>query len=323
MKAVAAWIADPADQALASHQLARVADVRCHRGEAALVAAVAEGQAAAVVISLGEREGPAVASAITAMTAHVPRLPIVLWGSPSRTTIRRFRQALATGACITCAPKENGALPRVVAAVLQPGWEPGPMAEHIERYAPLVPSPLDLFIVVCAARPSWQLDLEKVAIWMGMSTRTLRDRFHRTGLATPRIIHHYLLALHAAWLLIEREAMPKQVADALDFTSVNTLNDLFNALTGMPAGAFRERGALSDLRQRCENVIRGIESPYAEERPVAPRVGAAGRRRAPARRRYTRPTLKANGPIGPALLAELHALFPEFRSRYEPPSGPD
>jgi hypothetical protein len=186
---------------------------------------------------------------------RLPDVPIVVWLTPSPATVREMPAALGAGAT-DFSVRGFDRLGDLVRAALTPGWRLGASMPLLYLMRLLVPADLEEFVIVCAIKGSPRLTSSRVAEWIRVKERTLRDRLQHASLAPPSVFIDYATAVHAAYLLDPLGLQPGTVVERMRFGRTRSLNSLLRQYAGRSAHAVRQHGGLRLMLREAERSLR-------------------------------------------------------------------
>lgn len=186
---------------------------------------------------------------------RLPEIPIVVWLNPSPAAIRGMPAALGAGVT-DFSVRGFDRLGDLVRAALESGWRLGAGMPLLYLMRLLVPRDLEEFVIVCAIKGSPRLTPSRVAEWIRVKERTLRDRLQHAALAPPSVFIDYATAVHAAYFLDSLGLEPVTVVERMRFGRTRSLNSLLRQYAGRSANALRQHGGLRPMLRDAERALR-------------------------------------------------------------------
>ncbi|MGH7497570.1 MAG: hypothetical protein ACREL3_01830 [Gemmatimonadales bacterium] len=251
-------------QMAAAAELEGVGRLRYCETADALTRLVADGDVSAIVTEPRDAAGVPASSFVALLHDRIPEIPIIVWFWPTPAGFREVPSTLAVGAA-DCAVRGHDWLPAVLHAAWEPAWRPGAITPLLHILRLLIPPDLEEFGIICAVKASPRLTPARVAEWMRIKERTLRDRLQQASLAPPSVFLDYATAIHAAFLLDEAGLEPEVVVDRMRFGRTRSLSALLRQFSGRHARGVREHGGFNAMLARAEASLRRDDQTHDSE----------------------------------------------------------
>ena len=254
MPTVGALVRDFATQDSVARQLARVADVQFVESTMALVRLGVEGGVGAIVTALRDEAGRSVAPMVVELTARAPSVPIVIYDALNRPAIDRLSGILVPGLRIEFVLRDLEPLGPTVRRALGGALLPTVAPILIERFLPLVPPSLHVFIAVAALKAPSGRSLEQLAHWSGVTRRTLARRLAAAGWQPPSVVLQTFRALDAVWLMTVFHRSARRVQEQRNFGGPSSVGRLMRRYLGLAPLELRDAGGFAaalDIAQRA------------------------------------------------------------------------
>jgi AraC-like DNA-binding protein len=257
MPTVGAFVRDYATQDSVTRQLARVADVQFVESAASLIRVSAAGHVAAVITELGDESGRSVAPMVVELTARAPAVPIVLYDALNRPTIDRLTEILVPGLAIDFVLRDAEPLAGVVRRALATPSPPTVAPILLQRFLPLAPLSLHVFIAVAALKAPSGRGLEHLAQWSGITRRTVARRLAAAAWAPPSVVLQTFRALDAVWLMTVAGWSARRVQEFRGFSNASAVGRLMRRYLGVAPLELRETGGFDAALEIAERAIVG------------------------------------------------------------------
>jgi hypothetical protein len=257
MPTVGALVRDYVTQDSVARQLARVAEVQFVESTAALVQASVDGAVGAVITELGDETGRSVAPMVVELTARAPSVPIVLYDILNRPAIDRLREILVPGLRIEFVLRDAEPLGTTVRRALSAALPPTMAPILIERFLPLAPTSLHVFLAVAALKAPSGRSLEHLAHWSGVTRRTLARRLTAAGWQPPSVVLQTFRALDAVWLMTVCGRTARRVRELRDLGSPSSVGRLLRRYLGMAPLELRDAGGFGAALDIAAHAITG------------------------------------------------------------------
>src|SRR5580704_3178273 len=244
MPTVGALVRDFATQDAVARQLSRVADVRFVDSAAALVQMGVDGGVGAVITELSDEAGRSVAPMVVELTARAPSLPIVLYDVLNRPAIDRLQEILVPGLRTEFVLRDVEPLGTTVRQALAGALPPTVAPILIERFVPLAPLSLHVFIAVAALKAPSGRSLEHLAQWSGVARRTLARRLVAANWQPPSVVLQTFRALDAVWLMTVCGRSARRVRELRDLGGPSSIGRLLRRYLGLAPLELRDAGGL-------------------------------------------------------------------------------
>jgi AraC-like DNA-binding protein len=240
---VVALVIGPTCRARIRGALAGRADVHfCERRGDLLPLAVAT-QASAIIAEPRDREREDVSSAIAAVRAGLPSVPVIAYvaaGDATSGDILAMARAGVHDLVRTGFDDVGFALGTALASATA-SCATDTVRNELER---LVPPGAWPFVSWCLTRAQTAISIRAAAEALGLDRRTLGRRLDRAGLPHPRRIAGWCRVIAAVRLLDEPIYTLEQVALRLDFPSGTALRNMLRRYTGLRPREIRENGGV-------------------------------------------------------------------------------
>jgi hypothetical protein len=270
MPTVGALVRDYATQDSVARQLRRVADVQFVDSANALVRIGVEGAVGAVIAELGDETGRSVAPTVVELTARAPSLPIVLYDVLNRPAIDRLSEILVPGLRIEFVLRDVEPLGTTVRQALGAALPPTVAPILLERFLPLAPPSLHVFIAVAALKAPSGRSLEHLAQWSGVTRRTLARRLATAGWQPPSVVLQTFRALDAVWLMTVFRRSARRVQELRGLGSPSSVGRLMRRYLGLAPLELRDAGGFAAALDIAERAIVGTNS-HAGRHPLLQR----------------------------------------------------
>jgi hypothetical protein len=270
MPTVGALVRDYVTQDSVARQLARVADVQFLESATALVRASVDGAVGAVIIELGDETGRSVAPMVVELTARAPSVPIVLYDILNRPAIDRLREILVPGLGIEFVLRDAEPLGTTVRRALSAALPPTMAPILIERFLPLAPTSLHVFLAVAALKAPSGRSLENLAHWSGVTRRTLARRLAAAGWQPPSVVLQTFRALDAVWLMTVCGRTARRVRELRDLGSPSSVGRLLRRYLGMAPLELRDAGGFGAALDIAARAITGNHGALRHGSPRRP-----------------------------------------------------
>jgi hypothetical protein len=257
MPTVGALVRDYVTQDSVARQLARVAEVQFVESTAALVQASVDGAVGAVITELGDETGRSVAPMIVELTARAPSVPIVLYDILNRPAIDRLSEILVPGLRIEFVLRDAEPLGTTVRRALSAALPPTMAPILIERFLPLAPTSLHVFLAVAALKAPSGRSLEHLAHWSGVTRRTLARRLAAAGWQPPSVVLQTFRALDAVWLMTVCGRTARRVRELRDLGGPSSVGRLMRRYLGMAPLELRDAGGFGAALDIAAHAITG------------------------------------------------------------------
>lgn len=257
MVTVGALVRDYATQDSVALQLARVADVQFVDSAAALVQLAVECRVGALITELTDEAGRSVAPMVVELLARAPSLPIVLYDILNRPAIHRLTEILVPGLRIEFVLRDaeplGTTMRRALAATLPASVAP----VLLERFLPLAPTSLHVFLAVAALKAPSGRSLEHLAHWSGITRRTLARRLAAAGWRPPSVVLQTFRALDAVWLMTVDGRTARRVQELRDLGSPSSVGRLLRRYLGIAPLELRDVGGFPAALDIAAHAITG------------------------------------------------------------------
>jgi AraC-like DNA-binding protein len=257
MPTVGALVRDYATQDSVTRQLARVADVHFVENAAALIRTGVAGEVSAVITELGDESGRSIAPMIVELTARAPRVPIVLYDTLNRPAVDRLTEILVPGLSIDFVLRDVEPLVGTVRRALSMTMPPSVSAILLQRFLPLAPLPLHVFVAVAALKAPSGRGLEHLAQWSGITRRTVARRLDAAGWQAPSVLLQTFRALDAVWLMTMYGWSVRRVQELRGFSNRSSIGRLMRRYLGIAPLELRETGGFEVALEIAERAIVG------------------------------------------------------------------
>lgn len=268
---VVALVADRACRARLVEALRGRATVAFCERPAEVLALLREARAAGLVIEPRDGEGVSTASAVHAVRAGFPSVPVVGYCSPScegSQDILALAQAGVHDLVLRGVNDEGIALRHALAGAGHACAATLILGEVL----PMLPESARPIMEYCVRHADRAPTVEDVARALAVHRKTLRNRLSAAGLPAPSVLVGWGRLLMAAKLLEDPGRTAEQVALMLDYPSASAFRNTLRRYTKLRPTGVRERGGLTCVLSafRCA-LAAGDEDRDAER-------GAAGGR---------------------------------------------
>jgi hypothetical protein len=260
MPTVGALVRDFATQDAVARQLARVADVRFVNTAAALVQVGVEDGVGAVITELSDEAGRSVAPMVVELTARVPTLPILLYDVLNRPAIDRLQEILVPGLHTEFVLRDVEPLGTTVRRALAGALPPTVAPILIERFLPLAPTSLHVFIAVAALKAPSGRGLEHLAQWSGVARRTLARRLAAASWQPPSVVLQTFRALDAVWLMTVSGRSARRVRELRDLGGPSSVGRLLRRYLGLAPLELRDAGGFAAALDIAQHAIIGNDA---------------------------------------------------------------
>jgi hypothetical protein len=261
MATVGALVRDFATQESVTRQLSRVADVQFVESAASLVRVTVSGSIATVVTELHDEVGRSVAPLIVELVACAPSVPIVLYDTLTRPAIDQLTQILVPGLAIDFVLRDVEPLGTTVRQALATGLPPSVSPVLLERFLPLAPQSLRVFMAVAALKAPSGRGLEHLALWSGITRRTVARRLASAGWQPPSVLLQTFRALDAVWLMAVCGRSARQVQELRRFSTPSSVGRLLRRYLGLAPLELRDEGGFAAALDIAEHALVGNNSP--------------------------------------------------------------
>lgn len=254
MPTVGALVRDFATQDSVARQLARVADVEFVNSAAALVEAVFDRPVGAVITELSDEAGRSVAPLVVELVARAPSLPIVLYDTLNRPAIERLGEILVPGLRMEFVLRDREPLATTVRRALSAALPPTVAPILLDRFLPLAPPSLHVFIAVAALKAPSGRGLEHLAQWSGITRRTLARRLVAAGWQPPSVVLQTFRALDAVWLMTVGGRSARRVQELRSLSGPSSVGRLMRRYLGLAPLELRDAGGFAaalDIAERA------------------------------------------------------------------------
>lgn len=255
MPTVGALVRDFATQDSVTRQLARVADVEFMNSASALVESVFERPIGAVITELNDESGRSVAPLIVELVARAPSLPIVLYDVLNRPAIDRLGEILVPGLRIEFVLRDREPLGTTVRRALSSKLPPTVAPILLERFLPLAPPSLHVFLAVAALKAPSGRGLEHLAQWSGITRRTLSRRLASAGWQPPSVVLQTFRALDAVWLMTVGRRSARRVRELRGLGGPSAVGRLMRRYLGLAPLELRDAGGFEAALDIAERAI--------------------------------------------------------------------
>jgi hypothetical protein len=269
MAKVGALVRDYVTQDSVTRQLARVADVEFVDSAASLVKAAADRSIGAVITELADEMGRSVAPMVVELLARAPSLPIVLYDVLNRPAIDRLTDILVPGLRIEFVLRDAEPLGTTVRRALGSALPPTVAPILLERFLPLAPPSLHVFLAVAALKAPSGRSLEHLAHWSGVARRTLARRLAAAGWQPPSVVLQTFRALDVVWLMTVNGRSARRVRELRDLGTPSSIGRLLRRYLGLAPRELRDAGGFAAALDIAQRAIVGNDasSPRHLSRP--------------------------------------------------------
>jgi len=257
MATVGALVRDYATQDSVALQLARVADVRFVDSAAALIQLAVERRVGALITELTDESGRSVAPMVMELLARAPSLPIVLYDILNRPAIDRLTEILVPGLRIEFVLRDAEPLGTTMRRALAAALPPSVAPVLLERFLPLAPTSLHVFLAVAALKAPSGRSLEHLAHWSGITRRTLARRLAAAGWQPPSAVLQTFRALDAVWLMTVDGRTARRVQELRDLGSPSSVGRLLRRYLGIAPLELRDVGGFAAALDIAAHAITG------------------------------------------------------------------
>lgn len=260
MPKVGALVHDFAAQESVARQLARVAEVEFVDSAAELTRVVVERAVGAVITELSDEAGRSVAPMVVELVARAPALPIVLYDVLNRPAIDRLGEILVPGLRMEFVLRDLEPLGTTVRRALGSALPPTVAPLLLDRFLPLAPLSLRVFIAVAALKAPSGRSLEHLAQWSGITRRTLARRLAAAGWEPPSVVLQTFRALDAVWLMTGGRSA-RRVQELRGFGGPSSVGRLMRRYLGLAPLELRDAGGFAaalDIAER--GIVRAARS---------------------------------------------------------------
>jgi hypothetical protein len=246
-------------QSHVSHQLGSVASVQFSADADAVLTRASAGQIHAIVAELHDAAGRPITPFVVSLTARAPAVPLVIYDRADRDRMETLRTMLAPGIGVefVVRPFEPLApvMHRALGARLPPTVAPV-LLHHVVSRAP--PS-LRVFLSLAALKAPTRRGVRHLALWSGMSPRTVERRLSRAGWATAQVILQSFRALDVIWLMAEYHWSARRVKEVRGFAHASVITRLTQRYGGgVTPATLRESGGFTAA---LDAVVRAVTAP--------------------------------------------------------------
>jgi hypothetical protein len=102
-----------------------------------------------------------------------------------------------------CVVRPFARLEPVLRHVVSPAFRPGVAPLLLHHFMPHVPAYLRVFIALAILVAPMRRGVEEVALWSGVSSRTIERWLHRAGWPAAHVVLQSFIALDAVWMMTE------------------------------------------------------------------------------------------------------------------------
>lgn len=264
MATVGALVRDFATQDSVARQLARVADVEFVSSAAALTRDVFERPFGAVITELSDESGRSVAPMVVELTARAPSVPIVLYDVLNRPSIDRLGEILVPGLRIDFVLRDLEPLGTTVRRALGSTLPPTVAPILLERFLPLAPASLHVFIAVAALKAPSGRSLEHLAQWSGITRRTLARRLAAAGWQPPSVVLQTFRALDAVWLMTVGGRSARRVQELRGFGGPSSVGRLMRRYLGLAPLELRDAGGFAAALDIAERALSDVSASRSQ-----------------------------------------------------------
>lgn len=268
MATVGALVRDFATQESVTRQLSRVAEVEFVDSAAQLTRAVFERGVGAVITELRDEAGRSVAPLIVELVARAPALPIVLYDVLNRPAIERLGEILVPGLRMEFVLRDLEPLGTTVRRALGSALQPTVAPILLERFLPLAPPSLHVFIAVAALKAPSGRSLEHLAQWSGITRRTLARRLAAAGWESPSVVLQTFRALDAVWLMTVGGRSARRVQELRGLGGPSSVGRLMRRYLGLAPLELRDAGGFAAALDIAERAIVGNDSERGRHRQL-------------------------------------------------------
>jgi hypothetical protein len=257
MQTVGALVRDYATQDSVTRQLSRVADVHFVENAATLVQAGIAGDVAAIITELGDESGRSVAPMVVELTARAPRVPIVLYDTLTRPGVDRLTEILVPGLSIDFVLRDAEPLAGAVRRALSAPMPPSVSPILLQRFLPLAPLSLHVFLAIAALKAPSGRGLEHLSHWSGITRRTAGRRLAAAGWQAPSVLLQTFRALDAVWLMTVVGWSARRVQELRGFSNRSSVGRLMRRYLGLAPLDLRESGGFAVALEIAERALVG------------------------------------------------------------------
>jgi transcriptional regulator GlxA family with amidase domain len=138
----------------------------------------------------------------------------------------------------------------------------------LERFLPLSPPSLHVFIAVAALKATSGRSLEHLAQWSGITRGVLARRLGAAGWESPSVVLQTFRALDAAWLMTVGNCSARRVQDLRGFGGPNSVGRLMRRYLGLAPFELRDAGGFAAALDIAERAIVGSDSHSSRHRSL-------------------------------------------------------
>ena len=246
-----------------TRQLDRLGDIEYCSSTATAVEAAAGGRIELLLTALRDDSGDPIARAIPVLGVRAPRVPVVLYDQVTRTTVGLLRATLVPGLRMDCVVRPYEPLAPVVRQMLAATLPPVVAPILIQRFAAVVPTPLEAFVTIAALKAPSARGLDQLARWSGVTPRTIERRLVRAHWAPVHVLLQSCRALDVLWLMTQYGWSAKRLQRARGFSYPSAITRLTQRYAGVSPRDVREG---LDFRTVLNDVVRRITEPGTQRR---------------------------------------------------------
>jgi AraC-like DNA-binding protein len=262
---VVALIADRDAAARITDALRGHAELTCCDTAAELMALLQRDCVSAAIVEVRDASGTPMDSAIAALRAGYPSLPVVAYCPLATATphdILLAAKAGASGLVLRGVDDEGVALRTALTSASDDCAARRVLAELEVILPPVVRPIMEYCVLHARSAPT----VEEMARALGMNRKTLVNRLALVGMPPPKATIGWARLLLAAQLLAETRRTVEVIAHELDFPSGPALRNMLKRYTRLQPRQVRERDGLARV---LEAFRRALSGPARERRRKA------------------------------------------------------
>lgn len=237
-----------------TRELGSIARVEWHDRAAAVIER-ARGGVDAVICGLEDESGRSVIATLVSLAALDPAIPIVVNARVNRTTIHKWLSVVTTGLRLEPVVRPYQPLGPVLRRVVAPDFRPGAAAVLLQQFVPGAPASLQVFVALAALGASVRHSVERVALWSGVTPRTIERRLRRAGWPSAHTVLQSFAALDAVWLMTEYGWSARRVQQVRQFPHESSVTRLLARYAGLRPATLREAGGFPTALEHVMRVL--------------------------------------------------------------------